>query len=270
MDEKLYICLICEKEYNSYMGLWKHKKIKHNENEEIVKKEINNKTCKYCNKEFTDRSNKWRHEKTICKLKSETLNNSIINSNNTNSNNTNNLTANNNSNSNIVQNNIQNQTINITINQLGHEDIGILSQDDIEEIINNGINCSIKLIELINFNKDHPQNHSFCTTSLNDKYTSVLNTETNEIEKKRKIDVFDKVLMYSLNHIDMLKDKITDKKKKKLFADKIEELTQKIYGKDKGHKKIFLEQLNALSYNNRKMINKTWDDYLKNILVLNL
>ncbi len=47
MDEKLYICLICEKEYNSYMGLWKHKKIKHNENEEIVKKEIINLSMDY-------------------------------------------------------------------------------------------------------------------------------------------------------------------------------------------------------------------------------
>ncbi len=47
MDEKLYICLICEKEYNSYMGLWKHKKIKHTENETIVKKEIINLSMDY-------------------------------------------------------------------------------------------------------------------------------------------------------------------------------------------------------------------------------
>jgi hypothetical protein len=79
MDEKLFICLICEKEYNSYMGLWKHKKIKHNQTEEIEKKEINNKTCKYCNKEFSDRSNKWRHEKTICKVRLENSNNVVNN-----------------------------------------------------------------------------------------------------------------------------------------------------------------------------------------------
>ena len=66
MDEKIFICLTCEKEYSSYMGLWKHKKTKHNE---IEKKEINNKVCKYCDKEFSDRRNRWRHENTICKLK---------------------------------------------------------------------------------------------------------------------------------------------------------------------------------------------------------
>ena len=264
MDEKIFICLTCEKEYSSYMGLWKHKKTKHNE---IEKKEINNKTCKYCNKEFSDRRNRWRHENNSCKLKSETTDKSTnINSNNTNSHNTNS----NNTNSNIVQNNIQNQTINININKLGCEDINVLTQDDIEEIINNGLDCAIKLIELINFNKEHPQNHSFCTTSLNNKYASVLNTETNEIEKQRKIDVFDKVLVYALNHIDMLKDKITNKKKKKLFTEKIKELENNIYGKDKGHKKIFMEKLNALSYNNKKIINETWDNYLKNLLVMNL
>jgi hypothetical protein len=263
MDEKIFICLTCEKEYSSYMGLWKHKKTKHNE---IEKKEINNKVCKYCDKEFSDRSNRWRHENNSCKLKSETTDKSTnINSNNTNSNNTNS----NNTNSNIVQNNIQNQTINININKLGCEDINVLTQDDIEEIINNGLNCAIKLIELINFNKEHPQNHSFCTTSLNNKYASVLNVETNEIEKQRKIDVFDKVLVYSLNHIDMLKDKITNKKKKKIFTEKIDELENKLYG-NKDYKKIFIEQLNALSYNKKNLINNTWDNYLKNLLVMNL
>jgi hypothetical protein len=274
MDEKIFICLICNKEYNSYMGLWKHKKTKHDENKKIIKKEIekkkiNNKTCKYCNKEFSDRRNRWRHENTICKLKFENINNSSIN--NTNNLTNSNLVQNNIQTQNIqTQNNIQNQNINITINQLGCEDISILNQDNIETIINEGLNCVLKMIELINFNKDHPQNHSFCSTSLNNKYTNVLNTETNEIEKKRKIEVFDNVLMYGINHLDMLKDKITDKKKKKHFIEKIDELITKMHGTDKGYKKIFLEQLNAISYNNKKLITQTWDTYLKNLLVLNL
>ena len=273
MDEKIYICLICNKEYNSYMGLWKHKKTKHDENKKIIKKEIeekeiNNKICKYCNKEFSDRSNKWRHENTICKLKFENTN--IVNNIKKINNSTIGKMSNDNSTFNDNSTNIQNQNINITINQLGCEDISILNQDNIEEIINQGLNCVLKLIELINFNKDHPQNHSFCSTSLNNKYASVLNIETNEIEKKRKTDVFDNVLLYSINHLDMLKDKITDKKKKKQFTEKIEELITKMHGKDKGYKKIFVEQLNAISYNNKKLITQTWDNYLKNLLVLNL
>jgi hypothetical protein len=286
MEEKIYICLTCEKEYNSYMGLWKHKKNKHKE--KIIK---NSKECKYCNKLFSDRSNRWRHENSICKLKNinekienkdlPNINNSNNNDSTVNSNNTNTYSNNNesivnshnltsNDNSNIIQNNIKNQTINnITINNIGSEDINILTQEEIEEIINNGFNCVIKLIELINFNKQHPQNHSFCTTNLNNKYTSVINTESNEIDKKRKIDVFDKVLFYALNHIEMLKDKITNNKKKKEFNDRIIEYNKKIFG-DNEYKKIFIEQLNELSYNKKTMVRNTWDNYLKNILVLNL
>lgn len=257
-SEKKYNCEYCEKNFDTRSGLQKHTQIKHNKNN--IKK--SNNICKYCDKYFSDRKARWRHEKNICKLKLENSNNNNNNYNSNNVNSNNNLTANNHSN--LVQNNIQNQTINITINKLGCEDISILTQDNIEEIINNGLDCAIKLIQLINFNKEHPENHNFCTTSLNNKYTSVLNTDTNEI------DVFDKVLFYALNHIDMLKDRITDKKKKKKFCSKINELELKIFGKDKGYKKIFMEQLNAISYNNKKMINETWNNYLKNILIMNL
>ena len=51
-DEKLYVCLLCDKHYSSYMGLWKHKKSKHNENIITENKIKNNITCKYCKKHF--------------------------------------------------------------------------------------------------------------------------------------------------------------------------------------------------------------------------
>ncbi len=273
MEDKSYICLICEKEYNSYMGLWKHKKTKHSD------KPLKNdsKICKYCNKEFSDRSNRWRHENTICKLKNSSDNSntnentnieSIVNSNinSTVDSNNNILTGR----DNLTQNNIKHQTINkITILNTGCEDISILTQDEIEDIINNGFNFVIKLIELINFNKEHPQNHSFCTTNINSNYTTVINTETNQVDKKRKIDIFDKVLYYALNHIDMLKDRITNKKKKKEFTERIIDYEHKLFS-DNEYKKIFREQLNELSYNRKNIVRKTWDNYLQNILVSNL
>ena len=48
------------------------------------------------------------------------------------------------------------------------------------------LNCIISLISLLNFNQEIPENHNFCTTVLNDKYISTINTETLEIEKQRK------------------------------------------------------------------------------------
>ncbi len=40
------------------------------------------------------------------------------------------------------------------------------------------LNCIISLISLLNFNQEIPENHTFCTTALNDKYISTINTET--------------------------------------------------------------------------------------------
>ena len=65
----------------------------------------------------------------------------------------------------------------------------------------------------------------------------------------------------------MLKDKIIDKKKRKRFNKKILELEKNIYG-DIKYKKIFIEQLNALSYNKRSMINNTWDNYFNKYISL--
>lgn len=241
-----FSCNMCNLKFETKSGLWKHNK-KHLPDTEVNKKHL----CKYCEKELSNRHSRWRHENQTCQKNPEinttnnaqtinnahTINNNIQTQNNTNINN--------------------NNTINITFNQLGHEDISILTQDEIEEIINNGLNCIIKLIEFINFNKAHPQNHTICTTNLNNKYTSVLNTETNEIEKHRKEDIYDKVLSYALNHIDMLIDRITNKKKKKYLSKKIMELEKNIFG-DVKYKKIFMEQLNALSYNKHKIIQDTW------------
>jgi hypothetical protein len=272
--EKIYSCLLCKKDYTSYMGFWKHNKSKHPQKntqdkiEKVIDKPIeiqveNSQTCKYCGKEFYNYKNCWRHEKYNCKINK---NNKIIQSkNNQIIENQNNIQTQIIENQNIQNNNIQNNNItnniNITFNKIGCEDISILNQDEIEEIVDNGLNCVIKLIELMNFNKEYPQNHTFCTTSLNNKYVSTLNTETNEIEKQRKVDIFDNVLRYALTHIDMLKDNITNSNKKKEFDNKINDL-YKIIG-DTSYRKIYHEQLNVLSYNKRNIINNTWEEQLK-------
>ena len=253
-----FYCNICNLKYKTQSGLWKHNNIHHKIlNDDIIEKKH---LCKYCEKELCNRQSRWRHEKQSC-TKNPEIHPEINTINNPQ---TNNQTAHTITNIHTQNNN---NTINITFNKLGNEHISILTQEEIEEIIDNGLNSIIKLIEFINFNNAHPQNHTFCTTSLNNKYTSVLNTETNTIEKHRKVDIYDKVLFYAINHIDMLKDKIIDKKKRKRFNKKILELEKNIYG-DIKYKKIFIEQLNALSYNKRSMINNTWDNYFNKYISL--
>jgi hypothetical protein len=255
---KKYNCKFCDKEYETYMGLWKHIKNKHKNTTELLKEnkiiEINQ-ICKSCKKTFSHSKNRWRHEKFNCKVNK--LNNSEI------TNITNNIQTQNNITNNIT--NIQNNnTINISFNALGCEDVSILTQEQIEEVINKGLGNIIKLVEFLNFNEKHPQNHTYCTTNLNTKYLSALNTETNEIEKKNKDDIFDNVVRYALNHCDMLKEYITDKHKKSIFSDRIQDLENK-FPLDIKCKKYY-HALNVLSYNKRKLVQNTWDEKLKEIL----
>jgi hypothetical protein len=265
MSSNEYKCTECAKIYTSYMGLWKHKKLKHTPDnpEPIIKPEIeNNRLCKYCKKEYSNSKNRWRHEKYYCKSNIETTippqQANIIN------NTQNNTTIHTQNNTNIQT---QNNVFNISFNQLGNENIDILTQEEIEEIINNGLNSIIKLIEFINFNKAHPQNHTFCTTSIQSKYASVLNTDTKEVELHRKIDIYDKILYYGILHIKTLKNKITDKKKRKKFKEQIAELEKNIFNEVE-YKKIVIEQLAMLSYNKRNMVEKTWDTYIKECISL--
>jgi len=247
-ENKKYECSFCFKEYNSYMGLWRHKKNKHINEVEIIQPiniTNNNQTCNYCNKQFYNTKNRWRHEKNNCKIK-KNLDNTNIN-NNTNIIN-NNINTQNNTTNNIQIQNINNNTINITFNALGCEDVSILNQNEIEEVINKGLVNIIKLVEFLNFNEKHPQNHTYCTTNLNNKYLSALNIETNEIEKKSKNDIFDKVIVYALNHCDMLKEYITDKTKKSIFTERIENLEKKL-PIELGKNKSYYDALNTLTYN---------------------
>jgi hypothetical protein len=249
-------CALCDLNFKTRAGLWKHKNNKHNIEIEV---EYKNK-CKYCNKQLSDRFSKWKHETRTCK------NNPIIIKTNE-SNITNNINTQNNNNNINTQNNIQNQnininnTINISFNALGCEDVSDLSQDEIEKIINKGLVNIIKLVELLNFHEDRPQNHTYCTTNLNNKYLSAVNTETNEIEMKSKNDIFDKVIKYALNHCDMLKEYITDKHKKSIFTDRIADLEKKLPIDLRKNK--YYDELNILSYNKRKLIQQTWSDKLK-------
>jgi hypothetical protein len=246
-----YKCESCSSEFKTRSGLWKHNQNKHNIITELKH------CCKFCEKELSNRHSRWRHENYTCKKNPEISTNNIsvsIGNNNTISNSV------------INSNNITN-TVNITFNKLGHEDVSSLTQDEIKIIVDSGFNSIIKLIEFINFNINRPENHTFCTTSLNNKYASVLNTETNTIEKHRKVDIFDKVLIYALNHIDMMIEYIRNKKIKKDFQEKINDLEKKVYG-DSQYRKIVNEQLNALSYNKRTVINNTWDNYFKEYIGL--
>ncbi len=261
MTDKIYVCPICNRNYETYVGMWRHKKDKHKQNkkEEIIIDDFAYFKCKYCNKELSDRHCLWRHENKTCKKNPE-----FKKDNNT----TNNLQTYNISKSknvsviqNQTNNNIVNNNITFNFNALGKEDIMQLTEEQRETIIKDGLNSLTTVIKYLNFNKDLPQNHTYCNTNLNNKYISALNIDTKEIEKHRKIDFFDKVLIYSLAHLKKLNENISDVIKQDEFEKKISKIEEYIYYKP-DHKKIYVEEINAICYNKRKDVQNTWNKML--------
>ena len=180
--DKTYFCKICNKEYQSYMGWWKHHKKFHEEIQTVNR--TNN--CRYCNKELASKQSRWQHEQ-ICKEGKLPLEEQVKEltkivkklEKNTNTNITNNTTNNN------TTNNIQ-----YVINSPTASSIGHLTLEKQRDILDKELNALVYLIEVTNFNKLVPENHSYCVTAINDKHASVIDEKTNKIIKTNKLDLF--------------------------------------------------------------------------------
>jgi hypothetical protein len=260
MENKLFECSVCNKEYNSYHSMWRHKKITHSNNKtEDIDEDTANNVCKYCGKILSDRKARWRHETKTCKKNPEFKkeNNTANNSNTYNISQSKNVSViQNQTNNNIVNNNITFQ-----FNSLGKEDVMQLTEEQREQVIKDGLNSLTTLVKYLNFNKDLPENHTYCNTNLNNKYISALNIDTKEIEKHRKIDFFDKVLISILAHLKKLNENISDVIKQDDFEKKIEQIEKYVYFQS-DYKKVYVEEINAISYNKRKDVQNTWNKIL--------
>jgi len=268
--KKKYMCDLCNKLFSSRQSLSEHKIkvfiIKQNNINNTINNIINNNElkmvkkeykCKYCNKIYNIKQSKWAHEK-VCKIKesnttiNKNSNNIAINSHNITNNTTNNT------------NNIKNTTNNIIINKFGTESVSKLSINEIKKLIKND-NYLIDIIKFLNFNENLPENHSFCNTSLEGKYISVLNTDTNKIEKISKNIFYNKVLNKMIKKLNELSCYIEfnnelniNIKYKKKLDDKMNYITENFY-KNKINEKNCKSDINQLSYNNKKMIIETWN-----------
>lgn len=289
-----YKCNICKLAYETYNGMWKHNKKYHTKKSNIAKPaeiippqntqhqnspskipqntpqfNISNEfICNYCDKKLSRSDNLKRHLK-ICdkKEKKDEENNEIkkelalvkdkLEKLETKPN-----TTNTNSNNNI--NNINNGTINKGpvynfFTPSGKENIMLLSENEIQYIIDQEMNCIVSLVEMLNFNEKHPENHTFCTTALNDKYISTMNSETQMIEKQRKKDFFDKILIEGIKKMKLLYSKLTSKNSKKAveYKNNIEKLIEFVIMNNKG-KKAYIELMNTLTFNKRHITQSTW------------
>jgi hypothetical protein len=94
--------------------------------------------------------------------KLEIKNNIINNSNNTTNNNINNTI-----------NNTTNNNINIVA--YGKEDMSFITEKQILDILSNGRKGIYKLIEIVNFNKDKPENHNIRYNNKKDEIVHINN-----------------------------------------------------------------------------------------------
>jgi hypothetical protein len=274
-----YSCNICNKEYASSGSLWCHNNKFHKEKVQVggtisekrvvVSGNISEKkvvvggsliddskkySCCYCNKKIADKSNKYKHQK-ICKkniISKKEDENNVINTSTTN----------------IINNtsNINNGTINnIVINQIGKESIDCLKIKDILSIANDRLNGPITCIKKLNFNKSLPQNHSFCSTSLEGNYFTTVNHKTQKTEKISKKDLIHKVLNSSLDFIEGIALHLEFNKdfQNKIPIEYLEKIQFILDNKYKFYEKknllIFGNSINSMSYNYKDLIMSTWE-----------
>jgi hypothetical protein len=247
-----YFCKVCNKQYKSRVGLWKHANTKHQNDTE---KNSNN--CIYCKKSFSCRQSKWRHEKTCIH---SSFGNNLLEDINEIKQKLDNLE----SKPNIINYNTTNNTQNIIITASpGFESIDNFSTTEKKLIMNKGLASLMYLIEKTNFNKNLPENHSYCVTSLNDKHASIIDINTNSIIKADKIELYDKVLAGNLKKLEMFStDQSFSKKEKVEYIETVGRLKNVLFNTKKGIKKYYNE-INLLSYNNKDLILETWDGLKK-------
>ena len=282
-----YKCNECKKDYSSYQSLWIHNKKYHsknninnqqsiNINQHIIQPNINinqpalinNLECKKCKKIFSFIQSRWRHEKK-CDKNTEVIGNAAQTQIQKLETKIEQLEKKVNKKSNkkiINNNNTNNGTIinNIVINKIGSENLLEFNDNEITQIFNKELEGIVTFIELLNFNERLPQNHSYCTTSLESKYLSTYNKETNTIEKDRKKYFFDKLLNTTIDRIQILynsnKGKFNKMKQKQIEENITNLKSLKNYDFNNKILKEMINKMNLVTYNKRQIIQKTWHE----------
>jgi hypothetical protein len=213
-----YNCNICNKDFLSYSGFWKHNKKYHQsilniipqnttiipQNTTIIPQNTTNIKCKFCNKYLSRIDSLKRHEiKCKCKKEYDELENNEVNELQILKNEIEQLKLTlqktlqikKNIFNNKINNNSNNNTINNTINivKFGTEDLqNIYTDKQMFNLINSGQTCIEKSIKYIHFNDKKPEYKNIFITNLKDKYAYVFDGDTFII--KEKDEVLDELL----------------------------------------------------------------------------
>jgi len=284
-----FICDICNNQYKTYQSLWKHKKFIHDKKNSNIMEKNKKFTCPNCYKKFTRNDNLAIHMKTTCKNKDGKQTTALIEETNelkvetkelkteviklkkeieiikkTQENKIIKKTQETINNGNLNNGTINNGTINnvFYINKVGTENIHELTKKDVKEIFNKNIECVDEFVKKINFNKNLPSNHSFCTTNLDGPYLSVYDSKESKITKDRKKYFFEQLFTKSVEKMKELY-KINKTHFNKTKQEEIESIIERLcelQTMNMNHRiyKEMIKKLNMLSYNERDIIQDTW------------
>ena len=284
-----YNCTICNKEFISNSGFWKHNKkyhqsIKCNNNQLLSTNNqllsTNNQLlstkkykCKYCDKSYDILQSRWKHE-IKCKKEYDKKQNELIELENKNK------LENDKLKNEIEQlkillqdtlkvkpnilnkinkqiNNKQNNTINnnnntINIVKFGTEDLhNIFTEKQMFNLINKGGSCINESIKYIHFNDKKPEYKNIFITNLKDKYAYVFDGDTFIIKEKN--EVLDELLdnhAYNIKEfVEKNRDDLADHTKKSM-----DRLLNFIYNKNDNEEyvnfdKYKLNNIKLLVYN---------------------
>ena len=173
---------------------------------ETIKTEL----CEYCYKKFATRKTLLRHIKHYCKIKKELdakeltncdgnkeikelkkiISEEMAEQNNKISKLLDNVnTTNNTMNNSGNHNNSHNQVNNIQLNVFGKEDLSMITENVKQELIKGPFKMMPKLMEMIYFNKDHPENHTMKLVNKKEKIMKIHDKEGwKYVDKDETID----------------------------------------------------------------------------------
>ncbi len=158
----------------------------------VTDEQSNNKKydCPYCCKTFSHRQNVYEHKK-ICKFKENPkpkIDQSITNQINNTSNITNNNTTNN---TNCTINNVTNKVTNHIVLNYNQTDLSKLTDQHFIKALNAVNFCINKMIELVHFNPEIPENMNIKYTNINKNRIQYKDNETWKVLNKGIDEVYD-------------------------------------------------------------------------------
>lgn len=163
--------------------------------------------CEYCNKKFATRKTLLRHIRNYCKIKKEKESHEVKDKDNENLNELkkiiseemavqnnkiskllDNVSTTNNT-MNNSGNNSHNQVNNIQLNVFGKEDLSMLTEKVKQELIKGPFKMMPKIMEMIYFNKDHPENHTMKLVNKKERIMKIHDKEGwKYVDKNETID----------------------------------------------------------------------------------